>query len=109
MPMNVGGFGKEKDWAQVKPGDRMEFEAIYPKPENKNPDGDLIQKRVGKIVSVSSLEVLLIVIPISEIAPSLSEQEYREMINSFDGYPERMEKFGVWAFELLPIEEEYNE
>lgn len=95
--------GSEKDWRNMHAGEIVRFTAVDPKSETalSNPP---VVKRIVSTKHFSSIEKMLAEIPLDAIAPDSNAEEYRAAMRSYPGFPERLEKYGVWAIELADIE-----
>ncbi len=100
--------GAEKDWRLFKPGDWIRFTGVNPK--NEEPLGlPDVTKRIGSIRHFTSPEEMLRHIPLEDIAPGYSPESYTYHSSHFPGYKERIEKYGIWAFELIDRHAEVQE
>ncbi len=93
--------GADKDWREFKVGDVINFSLIEEKTEKKL-SNETIAKEIVSIHHFSNLDKLLSAFNVKEIHPYRPE-EYRLWWESRPSFKERIEKYGIWAFELKEV------
>ncbi len=99
--------GAEKDWRQFRLGDRIRFTLVDPTDER--PLTEPVVRRIRAIQAFRSLEELVRTVPLEQILPGGTFREYGKRMQSYLGFPERLRKYGVWAFELVGPDEAVEE
>jgi valyl-tRNA synthetase len=97
--------GAEKDWRLMKVGERIAFTAVKPGSEEALPLPP-VTKTIVAIKQYPSINEMLKEIPVGEINPGLTAEQYKKQMLSYPGFPERLEKYGVWVIELKDAPEE---
>ena len=78
-------------YQKIKTGDFLIFSC----------DGEKFEKKIKKVKHFSGIKEILKVYKPEEINPRThSEKEAKEVYYSFPGYKEKIEQFGLFAFEL---------
>ncbi len=90
--------GAEKDWREFKVGDIVNFSLVEETTERILSD-EKITKEIVAIHHFDSIDQLLLQIDIKEVHPYKPE-EYRSWWESRPFFKDRIEKYGMWAFEL---------
>lgn len=90
--------GVEKDWREFKVGDIVNFSLVEEGTE-KVLSNKIVTKQIVSIQHFDSLNALLEKIDVNEVHPYKSE-EYRIWWEKRPQFKERIEKYGIWAFEL---------
>lgn len=94
-----------RDWSQFKVGDVINFSLVEEGTEKVLSD-KIITKQVASIHHFNSIDELLGKFNLKEIHPDKPE-EYRQWWESRPEFKDRIEKYGIWAFELsnwdLPV------
>ncbi len=88
----------QRDWSQFKIGDVINFSLVEENTE-KLLSSQTVAKQVVSIHRFNSIDQLLQKFDLKEIHPYKPE-EYKLWWESRPKYKERIEKFGIWAFEL---------
>jgi valyl-tRNA synthetase len=90
-----------KDWAEFKTGDIIDFSLVEDKAEKILQTG--VKKKIAVVHHFSSITEMLKEVKVEKIYPGKTETDYRALMeNSFQ---DRLEKNGVWAFELVEPDE----
>ncbi|NMB48686.1 class I tRNA ligase family protein [Candidatus Kuenenbacteria bacterium] len=92
--------GAEKYWGDFRVGDVVEFYLSDEKTDTKIYDIAPIRKVVTKITHYQTLEDLFTNYKMSDITTSQNVEEEKHWWQSKPGLYERIEKYGIWAFEL---------
>ena len=97
--------GADKDWREFRVGDVINFTLVEEGTERVL-SKKIITKQVVAIHHFSSIDELLEKIDVNEVHPYRPE-EYRLWWESRPVFKERIQKYGIWAFELkdwdLPV------
>lgn len=92
--------GAEKYWGDFKVGDVVEFYLADEATDKKILDVKPIRKVITKITHCQTLEDLFNNYKMADITTSKTVGEEKEWWQSKPGLYERIEKYGIWAFEL---------
>ncbi|HOZ36460.1 MAG TPA: class I tRNA ligase family protein [bacterium] len=107
--------GAEKYWGDFRAGDVVEFYLADEKTDTKVADVAPIRKIITKVNHYQILEDMFANHKITDITTSKDIEEEKEWWQSKPDLYERIEKYGIWAFELgepnsnLAIEQSNNE
>ncbi|HTX87263.1 MAG TPA: valine--tRNA ligase [Candidatus Nanoarchaeia archaeon] len=94
--------GDGKDWAEFKVGDLIDFSLVEDKTEKVIESG--VKKKISGISHFSSIAEMLEKISLEKIYPGKTEADYRALMEN--NFKDRLEKFGIWAFELVGLDEQ---
>ncbi|MFH0853484.1 MAG: class I tRNA ligase family protein [bacterium] len=100
--------GASKDWRQFKIGDYINFTLVDSKSE-KPAKENAIKKRVAAIYHFPTVEKMFSRLPIEKVAPGSTLEKYNKRAAGYPDYPERLAKYGVWAFELTDEQADIGE
>lgn len=94
----------EKNWEDFKVGDSIKFSLVEGKEENEIKTG--LVKKISKICHFNNLDELFGGLDISKFS-YVDENEYRKWAE--ENFSERIEKYGIWTFELVNANENMKE
>jgi valyl-tRNA synthetase len=93
--------GEGKEWAEFQVGDLIDFSLVENKTEKVLQTG--VKKKIAVVRHFASIGEMLEKIDVNKIYPGKTKAEYEKSMN--DSFAERLEKYGVWAFELVEPDE----
>ncbi len=95
--------GSGKDWANLKPGDIMNFVLVDDETEELL-SPEKISRKIKQTWHFDTIDEMFVRLDINKIAPGRTIEEYRQTVEA--DFKDRLGKYGVWAFELEEVRAE---